>query len=89
MPSGHVLGVEPVRVRVRVITAGKVAVSTVMAGGLPLHFPVVATAMAAILREEFSLHGASASIGGGAVLIPSDWPAWRPTPPRPPGAEGR
>ena len=67
MPPGHVLGVEPVRGRA--ITAGKVAVNTVMAGGLPLHFPVVATATAAMLREEFSLHGASASTGGCAVLV--------------------
>ena len=67
MPPGHVLGVEPVRGRA--ITAGKVAVNTVMAGGLPLHFPVVATATAAMLREEFSLHGATASTGGCAVLV--------------------
>ena len=67
MPPGHVLGVEPVRDRA--ITAGKVAVNTVMAGGLPLHFPVVATAMAAMLRKAFSLHGASASTGGCAVLV--------------------
>ena len=67
MPPGHHLGVEPVRGRV--LTAEKAAVNTVMAGGLPLHFPVVAAALTAMLREEFSLHGASASTGGCAILI--------------------
>ncbi len=67
MPPEHVLGVEPVRGRA--VTAEKVAVNAVMAGGLPLHFPVIATAFSAMLREEFSLHGATASTGGCAVLI--------------------
>ena len=67
MPPAHVLGVEPVRGRA--VTAEKVAVNTVMAGGLPLHFPVVVTALSAMLRDEFSLHGATASTGGCAVFI--------------------
>ena len=67
MPPGHVLGVEPVRGRA--ITVEKVAVNAVMAGGLPLHFPVVVTALSAMLREEFALHGATASTGGCAVLV--------------------
>ena len=67
MAPGHVLGVEPVRGRA--VTAEKVAVNTVMAGGLPLHFPVIVTALSAMLREEFSLHGATASTGGCAVLV--------------------
>ena len=67
MPPGHVLGVEPVRGRA--VTAEKAAVNTVMAGGLPLHFPVIVAALSAMLREEFSLHGASASTGGCAIFI--------------------
>ena len=67
MPPGHVLGVEPVRGRG--VTAEKAAVNTVMAGGLPLHFPVVVTALSAMLHEEFSLHGAAASTGGCAILV--------------------
>ena len=67
MPPGHVLGVEPVRGRA--VTAEKAAINAVMAGALPLHFPVVVTALSAMLREEFSLHGASASTGGCAVFI--------------------
>ena len=63
----HVVGVEPVRARA--ITAEKVAINAVMAGCLPAHFPVVATALAAMLREEFTLHGATASTGGCAVFI--------------------
>ena len=67
MPPGHVIGVEPVRGRA--VTAEKAAVNAVMAGALPLHFPVIVTALSAVLREEFSLHGASASTGGCAVFI--------------------
>ena len=65
--SDHIIGVEPVRARA--ITAEKVAVNAVMAGCLPMHFPVVVTALAAMLREEFTLHGATASTGGCAVFI--------------------
>ena len=67
MPPEHVLGIEPVRGRA--VTAEKVAVNTVMAGGLPLHFPVIVTALSAMLRKEFTLHGATASTGGCAVLV--------------------
>ena len=63
----HLLGVEPVRARA--ITAEKVAVNAVMAGCLPAHFHIVVTALTAMLREEFTLHGATASTGGCAVLI--------------------
>jgi len=41
----------------------------VMAGCLPMHFPVVVAAWTAMLQEEFLLHGATASTGGCAVLI--------------------
>lgn len=63
----HIIGVEPVRKRA--LTAEKVAVNAVMAGCLPAHFPVVVTAVTAILSEPFLLHGASASTGGCAVLL--------------------
>ena len=63
----HLVGVEPVRTRP--VTAEKVAVNAVMAGCLPAHFPVVVTALSAMLREEFTLHGATASTGGCAIFI--------------------
>ncbi|MBV8871001.1 MAG: hypothetical protein JOY65_16555 [Acetobacteraceae bacterium] len=66
-PPGHLLGVEPVRGVP--VTAEKLAVNAVMAGCLPMHFPVVLAAFTAMLREEFLLHGATASTGGCAVLI--------------------
>jgi hypothetical protein len=40
-----------------------------MAGCLPMHFPVVAAALTAMLRPDFLLHGATASTGGCAVLV--------------------
>ena len=66
-PPDHLLGVEPVRGVP--VTAEKLAVNAVMAGCLPMHFPVVLAAFTAMLREEFLLHGATASTGGCAVLI--------------------
>lgn len=67
LPADHLVGVEPVRHRV--ITAEKVAINAVMAGCLPAHFPVVITAVTAMLQEPFLLHGATASTGGCAVLL--------------------
>ena len=67
LPAEHLVGVEPVRQRD--ITAEKIAVNAVMAGCLPMHFPVVVTAVAAILEEPFLLHGVTASTGGSAVLV--------------------
>jgi hypothetical protein len=63
----HLIGVEPVRGRA--VTAEKVAVNAVMAGCLPMHFPVVVTAVTALLADEFELHGPTASTGGCAVLV--------------------
>lgn len=63
----HLVGVEPVRSRA--ITAEKLAINAVMAGCLPMHFPLVVTAMTAMLEEPFLLHGATASTGGCAVLL--------------------
>ncbi len=64
---GQLLGVEPVRGVP--ITAEKLAVNAVMAGCLPMHFPVVLAAFAAMLRPEFLLHGATSSTGGCAVFV--------------------
>src|SRR5580693_4001497 len=67
MPPGQLIGIEPVRGVA--ITAEKLAINAVMAGCLPMHFPVVVTAVAAMLKPEFLLHGATASTGGCAVLV--------------------
>ncbi|MED5413014.1 MAG: hypothetical protein VYE30_11800 [Pseudomonadota bacterium] len=67
MPANQVIGVEPVREVT--INAEKLAINAVMAGCLPMHFPVVVAAWTAILKEEFLLHGATASTGGCAILV--------------------
>ncbi|MEM9131756.1 MAG: hypothetical protein AAF962_09750 [Actinomycetota bacterium] len=67
LPPDHLIGVEPVRHRA--ITAEKVAINAVMAGCLPMHFPVVVTAVTGLLAEPFLLHGATASTGGCAILV--------------------
>ncbi len=67
LPPDHLIGIEPVRSRA--ITAEKVAINAVMAGCLPMHFPVVVTAVAAMLEAPFELHGPTASTGGAAVLV--------------------
>tara|TARA_B100001250_G_scaffold273642_1_gene236315 strand:- start:592 stop:1632 length:1041 start_codon:yes stop_codon:yes gene_type:complete len=66
-PANEIIGIEPVRERA--ISAEKLAISAVMAGCLPMHFPVVLTAWTAMLKEEFLLHGATASTGGCAILL--------------------
>ena len=67
MPPDQLIGIEPVREQP--ITAEKLAINAVMAGCLPVHFPVVATAWQAMLKEEFLLHGVTSSTGGSAVLV--------------------
>jgi hypothetical protein len=67
MTPDQLVGIEPVRERV--ITAEKLAINAVMAGCLPMHFPVVVAAFTAMLQEPFLMHGATASTGGCAVLI--------------------
>ena len=67
LPADHLVGVEPVRGRA--ITAEKVAINAVMAGCLPMHFPVVVTAVTAMLADPFEVHGPTASTGGCAVLV--------------------
>jgi hypothetical protein len=66
-PPGQLLGIEPVRAQP--ITAEKLAINAVMAGCLPMHFPVVVAAWQAMMKEEFLLHGATASTGGCAILV--------------------
>ncbi|HUA55158.1 MAG TPA: hypothetical protein VMB81_23455 [Candidatus Sulfotelmatobacter sp.] len=75
LPPDQLIGIEPVRGRA--ITAEKLAVNAVMAGCLPMHFPVVVTAMTAMLQDEFLLHGATASTGGCAVLLVVNGPIRR------------
>src|SRR5580658_3882615 len=67
MPPDQLIGIEPVREQP--ITAEKLAINAVMAGCLPMHFPVVATAWQAMMKEEFLLHGVTSSTGGAAVLV--------------------
>ena len=67
MPPDQLIGIEPVREQL--ITAEKLAINAVMAGCLPMHFPVVATAWQAMLKDEFLLHGVTSSTGGSAVLV--------------------
>jgi hypothetical protein len=71
----QLVGIEPVRGVA--ITAEKLAINAVMAGCLPMHFPVVLTTFAAMLRPDFLLHGATASTGGCAVLIVLNGPIRR------------
>jgi hypothetical protein len=75
MAPGQLVGIEPVRGVA--ITAEKLAINAVMAGCLPMHFPVVLTAFAAMLQDDFLLHGATASTGGCAVFIVLNGPIRR------------
>ena len=67
MPPSQLIGVEPVRERP--VSAEKLAINAIMAGCLPMHFPVVVAAWTAMMQPEFLLHGASASTGGCAILL--------------------
>jgi hypothetical protein len=75
MPPEQLIGIEPVRARP--VTAEKLAVNAVMAGCLPMHFPVVVTAWTAMMQDEFLLHGATSSTGGCAVLVILNGPVRR------------
>jgi hypothetical protein len=66
MPPDQLIGIEPVRAQP--VTAEKLAINAVMAGCLPVHFPVVAAAWQAMMKEEFLLHGVTSSTGGCAIL---------------------
>ncbi|MGE0769991.1 MAG: hypothetical protein AB7L90_26430 [Hyphomicrobiaceae bacterium] len=67
MVPDQIIGIESVREQV--ITAEKLAVNAVMAGCLPMHFPVVVAAWSGMLKDEFLLHGTTSSTGGCAVLV--------------------
>lgn len=67
MAPDELVGIEPVRERP--ITAEKLAINAVMAGCLPMHFPAVVAAWMAMLKEEFLLHGTTASTGGCAIFV--------------------
>ena len=62
-----VVGVEPVRRRR--ITAEKVAIAAVMAGGLPTYMPVLVAVVKALCDPAFGLHGSTASTGGSTPFI--------------------
>jgi hypothetical protein len=64
MPPDQLIGIEPVRGLS--VTAEKLAINAVMAGCLPMHFPVVLTAWTAMMQDDFLMHGATASTGGCA-----------------------
>jgi len=64
-------------VRAQPVTAEKLAVNAVMAGCLPAHFPVVAAAWQAMMRQEFLLHGVTSSTGGCAILVIINGPVRR------------
>ena len=74
-PAEQLVGVEPVRGVA--ITAEKLAINAVMAGCLPMHFPVVLAAFTAMLQPPFLLHGATASTGGCAVFVVLNGPIRR------------
>ena len=61
------VGIEPVRLRH--ITAEKIAIAAVMAGCLPAYMPVVVTIVRAMCDPQFGLHGSTASTGGSAPFI--------------------
>jgi hypothetical protein len=67
LAPGDVVGVEPVRRRR--ITAEKLAIAAVMAGGLPAYMPVLVAVVRALCDPAFGLHGSTVSTGGSAPFI--------------------
>jgi hypothetical protein len=67
LQPADVVAVEPVRRRR--ITAEKVAIAAIMAGGLPEYMPVVLACVRAVAAPEFGLHGCTASTGGSAPFV--------------------
>lgn len=55
--------------RGRVFTAEVIAINAVMAGCLPVYFPVVMAAVQAITDPKFGLHGPTSSTHGAAIMI--------------------
>ena len=62
-----ILGTEGIRHKQ--FPAGKVAVSAVMAGCLPEHFPVVVAAVSAVCDRAYNFHASSTSTNGIANLV--------------------
>ena len=56
-------------IRHKQFPAGKVAVSAVMAGCLPEHFPVVVAAVSAVCDRAYNFHASSTSTNGIANLV--------------------
>jgi hypothetical protein len=75
MPGDQLIGIEPVRAQP--VTAEKLAINAVMAGCLPMHFPIVAAAWQAMLQPPFALHAVTSSTGGGAILVVINGPIRR------------
>jgi hypothetical protein len=70
-----VIATEPVRRRR--ITAEKVAIAAVMAGGRPEYMPVVTALVRAMCDPAFNLHGCTASTGGSAPFVVVNGPIRR------------
>ena len=75
LAAGDIVGIEPVRRRR--ITAEKVAIAALMAGGLPEYMPVIVAVVKAMCVPEFGLHGCTASTGGSAPFIVVNGPIRR------------
>lgn len=75
LAPAEVVATEPVRRRR--ITAEKVAIAAVMAGGRPEYMPVVVAAVRAMCEPEFNLHGCTASTGGSAPFLVVNGPVRR------------
>ena len=67
LAPGDILGVETIRRKQ--FPAEKVAVSAVMAGCLPEHFPVVVAAVSAVCDRAYNFHASSTSTNGIANLM--------------------
>lgn len=63
----EVLGTVPARRRI--VTAELAAVNAVMAGCKPEYFPVVVTAIEAVLDSAFNVNTAATSTGGSAICV--------------------
>jgi hypothetical protein len=66
-PPDEILGTVPERRRT--VTVEKVAANAVMAGCLPVYFPVVLAAVEGVLDPRFSLIGPSSSTAGVGVAV--------------------
>lgn len=67
LAADDILGTEDIRHKR--FPAGKVAVSAVMAGCLPEHFPVVVAAVSAVCDRSYNFHASSTSTNGIANLV--------------------